>query len=93
MGQYSIDLSDRAKKELAAHKKAGDKTTINRIERIMEELAEHPTTGFASPEQLKGNLSGFWSRQINKKDRLIYSIEDSTVTVYVVSAKGHYNDK
>ena len=49
MGQYSIDLSDRAKKALAAHKKAGDKTTINRIERIMEELAEHPTTGFASP--------------------------------------------
>ncbi|MDP4206814.1 MAG: Txe/YoeB family addiction module toxin [Bacteroidota bacterium] len=93
MGKYFIDLSDRAVKELAAHKKAGDKTTIKRIERILEELSEHPTTGFASPEQLKGNLSGFWSRQINKKDRLIYTITDSIVTVFVVSAKGHYTDK
>jgi toxin YoeB len=93
MGKYSIALSDRAKKELAAHRKAGDKTTINRIERIMEELSEHPTTGFASPEPLKGKLSGFWSRQVNKKDRIIYSIEDDTVTVFVVSAKGHYGDK
>ena len=93
MGQYSLDLTDRAKRELAAHSKVGDKNTINRIERIMEELAEHPTTGFASPEQLKGNLSGLWSRQINKKDRLIYSINDSEVTVLVISAKGHYNDK
>jgi toxin YoeB len=93
MGQYSLNLTDRARKELAAHRKAGDKTTINRIERILEELAEHPTIGFASPEQLKGNLSGFWSRQINKKDRLIYSINDSEITVLIISAKGHYNDK
>lgn len=93
MAKYYITISEQAKKELAAHRKAGNKTTINRIERILEELAEHPTSGFASPEQLKGNLSGFWSRQINKKDRLIYSINDSEVMVLVISAKGHYNDK
>jgi toxin YoeB len=93
MGQYFVDLSDRAKKELAAHKKAGDKTTISRIERILGELQEHPTTGFASPEQLKGNLSGYWSRQINKKDRIIYSVNDETVIVYIISTKGHYTDK
>ena len=66
---------------------------MERIERILEELQEHPTTGFASPEPLKVNLSGFWSRQINKKDRIIYTINDETVIVYVISAKGHYGDK
>ncbi|MDR3694285.1 type II toxin-antitoxin system YoeB family toxin [Mucilaginibacter sp.] len=42
---------------------------------------------------MKFDLSGFWSRQINKKDRLIYTIEDNIVTVTIVSAKGHYSDK
>ncbi|WP_295672350.1 type II toxin-antitoxin system YoeB family toxin [uncultured Mucilaginibacter sp.] len=42
---------------------------------------------------MRFDLSGFWSRQINKKDRLVYRIEDNIVTVTIVSAKGHYGDK
>nr|WP_299586375.1 Txe/YoeB family addiction module toxin [Mucilaginibacter sp.] len=57
------------------------------------ELYEHPETGIGKPERLKFDLSGYWSRQINKKDRLIYLIEDKLVTVTVVSASGHYRDK
>lgn len=34
-----------------------------------------------------------WSRQINKKDRLIYKVDEGVVTVYIVSALGHYDDK
>lgn len=90
---YSVSISNEAKKDLQAHHKAGNKGTIKKIERILNELSEHPTFGIGSPEQLKGNLSGFWSRQINHKDRIIYSIDESSVTVFVVSAKGHYGDK
>ncbi len=93
MGRYTLAFSDNAKKELQQHYKSGNKVTINRIERIMEELAKHPLVGFASPEPLKGNLSGFWSRQINKKDRIVYSVNDETVIVYVISTKGHYADR
>lgn len=93
MGKYIIEISDEAKKHLAAHYKSGDKNTISRTERIFKELAETPYSGFASPEPLKGNLSGLWSRQINKKDRLVYQVLDDVVTVIVIAAKGHYNDK
>ena len=33
------------------------------------------------------------SRQINKKDRLIYKVKEETITIYIVSAIGHYGDK
>ncbi|MEC4047822.1 type II toxin-antitoxin system YoeB family toxin [Flavobacterium sp. SUN046] len=42
------------------------------------------------PEALKWDLYGYWSRRINHKDRLIYKVENDIVTVYVVSAMGHY---
>jgi len=56
-------------------------------------LEEHPETGIGQPEQLKHNLSGYWSRRINQKDRLIYRIDEVIVTVFVISASSHYGDK
>lgn len=34
-----------------------------------------------------------FSREINKKDRLVYEVCEETVVVYVISAEGHYSDK
>ncbi|RYX86971.1 Txe/YoeB family addiction module toxin [bacterium] len=93
MGKYSIVVEKAAQKELQSHHKSGDKASIKKIDKIFEELAEHPQTGTGQPEQLKFGLVGYWSRQINKKDRLIYRIEDKVITVFVVSAIGHYGDK
>lgn len=93
MGQYSVEVSERARKELAAHHKAGNKATIKRIEKIFEDLSQHPYSGIGRPEPLKYGLSGYWSREITQKDRLIYSVDDSAGTVYVVAAMGHYGDK
>ena len=59
----------------------------------MEELKSHPYSGTGKPEELKYDLQGYWSRRINQKDRMVYSINDNTVTVEVVSAMGHYSDK
>ncbi|MDR1610431.1 MAG: type II toxin-antitoxin system YoeB family toxin, partial [Candidatus Symbiothrix sp.] len=36
---------------------------------------------------------GKWSRRITLKHRLIYQVNDTTITVSVLSAFGHYNDK
>ncbi len=59
----------------------------------MNELVEHPKTGTGKPELLTGNLNNYWSRRINKKDRLIYRINDEMIIIYILSAKGHYFDK
>jgi len=93
MGRYSVTFSERAKKDLTFLHKSGDKSIAKRIERIFEELGENPYSGIGKPEQLKGNLAGLWSRCIDKKHRLVYQIIEHTVTVFVIAAKGHYDDK
>ncbi|MGY4384490.1 toxin YoeB [Pedobacter sp. UYP24] len=93
MVRYSLDIQNKAKKQLSDLYRSGNKADIKKVEAIFVELELHPTTGSGNPEQLKYELSGFWSRRINQKDRLIYRINDLEVNVTVLSAKGHYGDK
>lgn len=57
------------------------------------EMEESPRTGLGSPEHLKYFDGEIWSRAINKKDRLIYEIFEEEISVVVIQALGHYNDK
>jgi len=93
MGKYIIALSDRAKDHLSEWKKSGQVITQRKIERIFLDLSINPFSGIGSPEKLKYNLKEYWSRQIDKKNRIIYQVDDQTVTVFIISANGHYNDK
>jgi toxin YoeB len=90
---YIIELEPKAMQDIAELKKTGNKAAIAKIEKLLLELREHPTTGTGQVEALKDNLSGFWSRRIDKFNRMIYTIEEDIVTVTVISAKGHYNRK
>ena len=44
------------------------------------------------PHQLR-HVNGIWSRKLDKKNRLRYTVNDTTVIVFIVSAMGHYDDK
>jgi toxin YoeB len=91
MGKFRLEVEDLAKSDFDKIYKSGDKATIKKLEKIILELENHPSTGIGNPEQLKHHLSGFWSRRLNKKDRLIYQIiEEPDRLVVVVSALGHY---
>lgn len=41
-------------------------------------------------EKLSGNLKGYYSRRINIKHRLVYSINEENKVVLVVSVWSHY---
>jgi len=90
---YILAFSKIALADIKKHRKSGDKAILRKIEQLLNELREHPTTGTGQPELLKHNLQGLYSRRINKKHRLVYSIKAEIVTVYVVSAHSHYGDK
>jgi len=90
---YSLRFTPVAVKDIKRHKKAGDKKILQKIRVLLEELKKHPRTGTGQPEKLKHNLGGFYSRRIDKKHRLIYEIEEEIITVIVVSAYSHYDDK
>ena len=90
MGKYKVIIKPTAEKDLLKHKKSGEISSIKKILKILNELQEHPHYGTGNPEELKYELTDYWSRRINKKDRLIYQIQEDIVTVFVVSAMGHY---
>ena len=65
---------------------------MKKITTLLRDISEHPYTGIGKPEPLKYELSGKWSRRINSEHRIIYSVHESTasVYVYVFSMRYHY---
>jgi toxin YoeB len=93
MGKFRLKIEPKASLEIAKHKKSGNQASIKKIAKILVELSETPFEGIGKPEALKHGLTGFWSREINSKDRIIYRVDDDIVTVFIISAMGHYSDK
>jgi toxin YoeB len=83
-----IEFSDDAIDHLAFFKKSGQVNILKKIRNLLESIQETPTEGIGKPEALKYNLSGFWSRRIDKENRIVYKIVEDTIWVY--SLKGHY---
>jgi toxin YoeB len=90
---YIVEFLPKAKEHLAAYKKSGNKIALAKIDRIIEELELHPQTGIGKPEKMKHKEKEQWSRRIDQKNRMTYKIEENIVTVTVISAMGHYDDK
>ncbi|MGM0532743.1 MAG: Txe/YoeB family addiction module toxin [Bacteroidota bacterium] len=83
---YTLEFTETALADIEKHKKSGDIAVLKKIEKLLNELMEHPTTGTGQPEMLKHDLAGLYSRRINKKHRLVYSIDEQIITVHVLSA-------
>lgn len=67
-----------------------DKKTLKRINQLIKDIEKNNPIGIGKPEQLKGDLSGFWSRRIDDRNRLVYRIIDEEI-LEIVSCRGHYN--
>lgn len=65
-----------------------DKKTLKRINKLIDAVKRDPFKGIGDPEPLKQNLSGFWSRRIDHTNRLVYRVDDETITI--ISCRYHY---
>lgn len=57
---------------------------------LKEMLRGDPSQGVGKPEQLRHNLTGFWSKRISQRDRLIYKFDDHSIYIFAIG--GHYED-
>lgn len=64
---YTIELTDESEKDIEKHKKSGNKKTLIKIDKLLNELREHPTYGIGKPEQLTHYEVPTWSRRITDK--------------------------
>lgn len=69
-----------------------DKKLHEAARKTIKELirCDNPAVGTGKPEPLKHNLSGFWSRRITQKDRIVYRFDESSI--YIFALGGHYNE-
>ncbi len=67
-----------------------DKKTLKRIYALLKDISRNPFEGIGKPEELKGNLNGYWSRRIDDTNRLVYLVKDEQIEIY--QCKGHYDD-
>ena len=65
-----------------------DKKTLLKINKLINETCKEPFLGAGKPEALKENFSGYWSRRIDKQNRLVYSVSDSSIVI--IACRFHY---
>ena len=69
-----------------------DKRVLKQINKLITDIERNGYDGIGKPEQLRTDLSGWWSRRIDEKNRLVYRIINDEA-VEISQCKGHYNDK
>ncbi len=89
---YKIDYSKEARIDLTKLRR-NEPAAFEKASKLIEELKIHPRTGTGKPKMLAGDMSGYWSRRITEKHRLVYTIEDNILKVLVLASSGHYSDK
>ncbi|MCL2352412.1 MAG: Txe/YoeB family addiction module toxin [Firmicutes bacterium] len=69
---------------------AQDKRTVKKINQLIKDIVRNGNAGMGHPEPLKHELSGYWSREIDEKNRLVYKVQDDG-KILVVHCNGHYS--
>ena len=83
--KYAIRFSRQAQKDI---RKLTPKLKKKLMDILRNQIAVDPYSGKA----LVGDLKGYYSVRLSYQDRIVYSIEDDCLIVYVVRAKTHYGD-
>ncbi len=65
-----------------------DKRILKKINTLNKEIQRNPYQGTGKPEPLKYDLSGLWSRRIDRDHRLVYQVVKNVLLIY--SCRYHY---
>ncbi|MEA5128041.1 MAG: type II toxin-antitoxin system YoeB family toxin [Proteiniphilum sp.] len=52
--EYILEYTEQFIEDVKTHKKAGHKSILTKINSLIDEIQQHPTTGTGKPEALKG---------------------------------------
>jgi len=66
-----------------------DRSMVKRINELIKDIQRTPYEGKGKPKSLKYDLTGFWSRRIDREHRLVYRIDENEL--FVFSCKFHYD--
>ena len=58
-----------------------DRKIVKKINELIKDIQKNENEGIGKPELLQHELSGYWSRRIDDKNRLVYKISDTQITI------------
>ena len=85
-----VAYSKQAKIDINFWLKSGNKKIQKKITELIHSIEKTPFSGIGKPEELKHELSGYWSRRINREHRIIYQVDETNKQIKISSLKGHY---
>ena len=68
-----------------------DKKTLKKINELLKDIDRNKHEGIGKPERLSGELSEYWSRRIDNKNRIVYKIKNEEIII--IQCGSHYRDK
>nr|WP_321314955.1 Txe/YoeB family addiction module toxin [uncultured Ligilactobacillus sp.] len=65
-----------------------DKRMMKQVIKLIDDTMRNPFSGLGKPEPLRMDLQGFWSKRVDKKNRMVYRVTDKSIQI--IALKGHY---
>ena len=65
-----------------------DRRLLARSNELIRAIQRDPFKGIGKPEPLRGSWTGFWSRRIDRQQRLVYRVEGEMVQI--AQCRFHY---
>ena len=65
-----------------------DRKQALKIIKLIKEVQRNPFQGIGKPEPLKHDLSGCWSRRIDREHRLVYQVLEDKIRI--LACRYHY---
>lgn len=65
-----------------------DRKIVKKINELIKDIQKNGNEGIGNPEPLKHELSGYWSRRITEKHRLIYVVMENQLII--LGCSEHY---
>ncbi len=85
---YTIKFSKQAEKDKLKLKNSNlDKACKN----ILNLMMENPFCYPPSYEKLTGELSGLYSRRINRQHRIVYEVDEEKKEIHIIRMWTHYD--
>lgn len=69
--------------------KQNNQKIVEKIEKLIASISSNPFDGIGKPEPLRFQLANCWSRRINREHRLVYKVENGTITL--LACRFHYD--
>ena len=86
---YKIKFSKQAEKDKLKLKNSNlDKNCKS----ILNLMIENPFCYPPSYEKLTGELSGLYSRRINRQHRIVYEVDEEKKEIHIIRMWTHYNN-